>query len=196
MKRHLLSLVLFGLLLTAPTARASEIIVIEVPSLIGTVSPMEWITGTVTLPGNIEAVLSASLELSGHAAPGVIYCPDQPPYPSWVYIGARFRNSCINSVPGNYWAWLCDSDGQYDLEGEVEISGPVVWDPFMGSEAPWWCWTGQLSIEVWDYAGYPLPCHGDPDPFLEITSARLILEVEPIIPTQAMGWGALKSLYR
>ena len=195
MKCHLSFLALFGLLLAASAAGASEIIVIEAPSLIGTVTPAQWISGTVDLPGDVETVLSARLELSGYAEAGVIHCPGHPPYPSTVIIFAYFDNSCI--VDGYFYAHFQDSDGQEELEGEVEVSGEVVWWPFMGSEAPWWCWIdGQLTIDIHDALGYPLPCHGDPDPFLEITAARLILEVEPVIPTQAMSWGALKSFYR
>lgn len=191
MRNRVLLLSLLCLLLAVP-AGASEIIVIDAPSLIGIMTNLEGISGTIELPGDVLAVLSATLELSGYAESGILWPPDGSSTPWWVFPYAVYSNGCINGVPGMFYS-------EFDaVEGEILIQAPVLWWSSQGYEAPWFCWIGgELAISL--NCMWGLPTDGsvaDPEPFFEITGARLILEVEPPTPTVPMSWGEIKAVYR
>ncbi len=188
MTRVLSILTVLGLVFSAP-AMASEIIVVEAPSLVGLVTPEDIVSGTIELPDGVDAVLSVSLELTGMATEGTIEC-DGVPYPAEVMVIAFAANDCISQ-----FGWF-DVESP-ELVGEVTVDLPFVWHPWHDDPAPWSCWIDEpLYVEI-DWAlGYPLPCHFVDLPSFDITAARFLVEVEGYTPVDGGSWGAVKALYR
>jgi hypothetical protein len=192
MRNRFLLLLLSCLVMTGHSV-ASEIMVIEVPSLTGNLTNLDGIAGVIEIPGDIGVVLGATLELSGQAEGGTLHCPDGSTQPWWVFPGAEFDNGCIDVVPGHYLAEFGAVDG-----GEITVQAPVLWSPSQGSEAPWHCWVGQqVAVALACVWGLPTNgCIADPMPYFWIDEARLLLEYEPVVATANMSWGAVKAVYR
>jgi len=140
MTRVLSILTVLGLVFSVP-AGASEIIVVEAPSLVGLVTPEDVVSGTIELPDGVDAVLSVSLELTGMATDGTIEC-DGVPYPAEVMAIAFASNSCINQ-----FGWF-DAESP-ELVGEVTIGLHFVWHPWHDDPAPWSCWIDLRPAISW-----------------------------------------------
>jgi hypothetical protein len=192
MKPYRLLLPLFGLLLMAPIA-AAEVIVIEAPWLVGTVTPASPpLNGSIELPAGATLVLSASLHLSGVATEGTFQCFDDPEvYPAPVVVEGFFTNDCIGQVSGAFRAEI------QDVVGEVTLEVPVTWTSFAGDPAPWSCWLDEpVSVEVYWAYGLVGICFWVDPPTLEITEARFEIEVEQAVPVLPVSWSAVKTVYR
>lgn len=179
-------------LITAGLCSASETVIIEAPSLIGVMTNLDGITGVIEIPADLGTLLGATLELTGQAEGGTLWCPDDTSHPWWVHPAALFENACIADVSGRFLAEFGA------VEGEITQEVPVLWSPSQGGEAPWSCWDGAAVTVVLECV-WGLPTNGcvpDPAPYFEITGARLLLEYEPTVSARTASWGAVKAVYR